>query len=284
MRIRRVLVAALLFALTQPARGAVLCARRRSGVVFLREACTRKETRVPLEDLLPSDTADQVRGKFFTGTACPGNDSADVMVKVGSLCVDVYEASVWGTPTGGTRYGIDPDYPCGASGDDCPGIYARSVAGVVPSRWISWFQAAAACRNASKRLLTNAEWQMAAAGTPDPGEGGNGRTTCNTRSPAIVSTGSTGDCVSHLGTWDMVGNVYEWVGEWVPRTPIGTCPGWGAFSDDLMCLAGASTALPAPGGLYRGGNWVDGGLAGVFDVNDYDPSFQTDSIGFRCGR
>lgn len=42
------------------------------------------------------DTPDDVRDKFFTGTKCIGNDPVnDIMVKVGPLCVDVYEASVW---------------------------------------------------------------------------------------------------------------------------------------------------------------------------------------------
>ncbi|MGH8477343.1 MAG: SUMF1/EgtB/PvdO family nonheme iron enzyme, partial [Methylococcales bacterium] len=63
------------------------------------------------------------------------------MVKVGPLCVDAYEASVWNTPAGA--------------------IYARSEAGETPSGKITWFQAQQACVNAGKRLPTNAEWQMA---------------------------------------------------------------------------------------------------------------------------
>src|SRR5262245_24682924 len=73
--------------------------------------------------------------------------------------------------------------------------HARSVAGVLPSALITWFEAAQACRNAGKRLLTNAEWQMAAAGTPDPGNAGNGTTTCNTDTGGPTSTGTTGNCI-----------------------------------------------------------------------------------------
>ncbi|MGH8558173.1 MAG: SUMF1/EgtB/PvdO family nonheme iron enzyme, partial [Methylococcales bacterium] len=85
------------------------------------------------------------------------------MVKVGSLCVDAYEASVWNTPAGGTRFGAAADdYPCADNGNDCTGaIYARSEAGETPSGKITWFQAQQACVNAGKRLPTNAEWQMA---------------------------------------------------------------------------------------------------------------------------
>ena len=63
--------------------------------------------------------------------------------------------------------GITGDYPCSYTGNDCTTIYAVSIPGVLPSANITWFQAQQACGNAGKRLLTNAEWQMAAAGTPD---------------------------------------------------------------------------------------------------------------------
>ena len=45
-----------------------------------------------------------------------------------------------------------------------------------PSGFFSWFQAAAAARNSFKRLPTNAEWTVAALGTPD-GIPDNGSTT-----------------------------------------------------------------------------------------------------------
>src|SRR2546425_1315017 len=162
------------------ASAAVVC-RKRTGVLVQRERCKRGEASVDLSGLGAvgpqgpqgpagsADSSDQVRQKFFGGTACPGSDASDVMVKVGPLCVDKYEASVWSGPTGGTQYGVTTnDYPCSRTANDCTGataIHARSVAGVRPSRQASWFQAAVACLNAGKRLLTSAEWQMAAAGT-----------------------------------------------------------------------------------------------------------------------
>ncbi|MPZ91072.1 MAG: hypothetical protein GEU68_05495 [Actinobacteria bacterium] len=47
------------------------------------------------------------------------------------------------------------DYPCNDNGQNCKGkIYARSVAGVTPSRYITWFQAQQALANSGKRLPT----------------------------------------------------------------------------------------------------------------------------------
>src|SRR5262245_60189641 len=108
--------------------------------------------------------------------ACPADS-----VKVGNVCVDKYEASVWEIPAsntalinkvkkgkatladltaGGTQRGVVDfdDYPCNDNGNDCSTIYAVSLAGVKPSATLTWFQARQACMNAGKRLLTNAEW------------------------------------------------------------------------------------------------------------------------------
>jgi hypothetical protein len=64
---------------------------------------------------------------------------------------------------------------------------------------------------------------------------------------------------------------------------------WGGFSDDKMCLAGASTTDP-PGALFRGGDFGSyfggGPSAGVFMVGVYSPSTGSaqPGFGFRCAR
>src|SRR5262249_5421636 len=140
--------------------------------------------------------------------ACKGNGPSDQMVRAGAVCIDKYEASVWSSPTGGTQYGVNSaNYPCNNNGQDCKGkIFARSVAGVTPSRYITWYQAQQALANVGKRLPTNAEWQQAVAGTPE-GQ-------CNTSDGVVQATGSFTDCVSDWGAYDMVGNLAEWVGDW----------------------------------------------------------------------
>lgn len=163
---------------------------------------------------------------------------------------------------------------CPATGNGCTNVYAVSIPGVTPSVWVTWFQAAAAARNAGKRLPTNAEWQAAALGTPDG-------------APCVVSAGGPGPtgtpgCVSDVGAFDMVGNLWEWVADWVPQST--TCPGWGVFSDDVMCLAGAITTS-GPGALLRGGSWFYPTGAGVFAVNSTNgPSVASYDVGFRCAR
>ena len=219
---------------------------------------------------------------------CPVN-----MVKIGKLCVDKYEASVWsrrpdsnGNPQG-TQFGATTDdYPCSDNGNDCfkslsGKIFAVSAPGVTPSAFITWFQAQQACANVGKRLLRNGEWQMAAAGTPDPGNS-PGAEDCNTFSSSGADlTGSRTNCVSNWGVFDMVGNLWEWVEDWVPASTTCVNP---LFADDFNCLAGASTTF-GPGALIRGGSFGNSAGAGVFALTTFAaPSSSVSYIGFRCAR
>jgi hypothetical protein len=226
----------------------------------------------------------------------------------GTVCMDKYEASVWridpvagakvikkvqqGKATeadlqaaGATQLGTAGDNyaPCTDNGQTgCSDIFAVSLPGVTPARFITWFQAQQACKNSGKRLPSNAEWQAAVAGTPDLGLD-NGTTDCNTASASsVVPTGSRSNCVSTDGAFDMVGNLWEWVADWVPFSTA--CPGWGSFSNDVMCLSGASTT-GGPAALLRGGSFGDGPSAGPLAVSGGgQPSASFSSVGFRCAR
>jgi len=242
-------------------------------------------------------------------TKCP----VDAVVS-GSTCMDKFEASVWRIPnatttnaslvkklqqgkataamltaSGATQLGVGftDDYaPCADSGQNCTDdIFAASLPGVLPSANVTWFQAQAACENARKRLPSNAEWQAAVIGTPDPG-GDNGTTDCNTASTSTVAaTGSRSSCVSSDGAFDMVGNLFEWVADWVPRSTA--CGRWSAGvspTGDYQCLAGADTT-GEPGALLRGGYFNGGAFAGPLAVvSDFEPSTSLFLIGFRCTR
>ncbi|MCI0454842.1 MAG: SUMF1/EgtB/PvdO family nonheme iron enzyme, partial [Candidatus Dadabacteria bacterium] len=154
----------------------------------------------------------------------------------------------------------------------------------------TWFQAQQACLNVGKRLPTNAEWQGAAAGTPDPGTD-NEMTDCNIGGPPfdVTATGSRSNCVSNFGAFDMVGNLFEWVADWIQdngdndRGDVSTA----LYGMDL--IFGIDEAFPEadrfPAALFRGGGFDFGASAGVFAlVADVAPSVSGLSIGFRCAR
>lgn len=237
----------------------------------------------------------------------PG-DSGDVMVAVGSWCVDKYEASAWSTQTGGTQYGGASDtYPCNDNGQDCGSgaanpIYARSVSGVTPSRYITWFQANIACFNSGKELLPNHVWQAAAAGTVDPGSTGT-PPSCNISGTGPTTTGGGTSCLSTAGAENMIGSLSEWVADW-GTSGAGTSAAYGTkvevdltlsgYNDDGQWNIGGYSytnygsfgwiqgQVPA---VFRGGHWLNGADAGVFAFNaDYGASLWASGIGFRCGR
>lgn len=235
------------------------------------------------------------------GVACTGNDAGDVMVRVGPLCVDKYESSLWDSATGGNALNANT---CADNGNNCSTgatkIFARSVAGTAPDANVTWFQALQACANSGKRLLTNAEWQMAAAGTPDPGAAGNDTANnCNTNTAGAVDTGAsangTSACVSNWGAFDMVGNLNEWTADWMHGANGGVwAPSVGTAGVDYGAdtVTGTNPAATQgtnssnfPGAIYRGGAFGGGTASGVFAVvTNVAPSYKGANIGFRCGR
>jgi formylglycine-generating enzyme required for sulfatase activity len=243
-------------------------------------------------------------------------------VQVGPVCVDKYEASAWSIPdptgankqlvnklkkgkatladlttAGATQHGCTyvpvsltaypPSFP--DNGNWTAPVYAASVPGVLGSDCTTWFQAEQACALAGKRLLTNQEWQRAAAGTPDPGDSDDNATQCEVDVPPVggniidpVNTGSRSACVSSWGTFDMVGNAPEWVADWT-EWAVG-CDLWTPeFGSDGACVTGNETGEARPGAMIRGGSWGNGAVAGVFYV-DAGSLPSHGSAGFRCAR
>jgi formylglycine-generating enzyme required for sulfatase activity len=313
MSLRRVIVSIATGAAlaAPPMVGAVLC-QKRSGVLVVRESCKRKE-RVADPVALGLQGPPGAQGPQGTPgvgplTACPPD-----AVLVGPTCIDRFEASLWQLPptataaltairsgtvtladltaAGATQVGctdfqfnhaaIPATFP--QTGNWTTPVYAASIPGVLPSACVTWFQAEQACALSTKRLATNQEWQRAAAGTPDSGVD-DGTTLCNVGATGFPSnTGSRSTCVSSWGTFDMVGNVDEWVADWGDLAT--DCTYWDAlFGTDYSCVGGDGS-INIPGALTRGGDRGDGTDAGVFSVRGgLGPSGADDFKGFRCAR
>jgi len=209
-------------------------------------------------------------------------------VQSGPLCVDKFKDSLWyvlasdeglidqiqmGTVTldrlldsDAVQLGLDSGdlaaHGCPITGNGCVHVYAVSIRGVTPARFVTWFQAAAAARNSLKRLPTNQEWQVAALGTPD--------------GPSCQTPGND-KCVSDVGAFEMAGINWEWVAEWAGGP--GVCGTWPEpFAGDLACFGGVAGNLP--GALMRGGG--SEAKAGVFAISSFAPGGA--GISFRSVR
>jgi len=288
--------------------GSVMCVTS-EGTIAMRRECGASET--PLTS-----------GMLTESLPCPPDAE-----KVGPLCVDKYEASTWAVPpelvdkvkagtvtladlndtssgATATQVSLSEDGSCNApfpstfpaTGNWSDKVFAVSVKGVTPTACVTWFQAEQACAASGKRLLTNQEWQRAAAGTPDGSQ-------CNVSGTSVAKTGANPDCVSRWRIYDMVGNVWEWVADWDDLAT--NCTHWASdFGSDVSCFGGPGSPpgsvplspgyvdLSLPGAVLRGGDRVSGTDAGVFAITDYafhiggsdTPALSNALVGFRCAR
>lgn len=233
--------------------------------------------------------------------------AADAVVS-GDVCIDKFEASVYrvdlvlgaslvkkiqqGKATAKDLEGAEQlvsaaEYgDCTPQGAGCSDIFAVSIAGQPPSAAITWFQAQQACKNSRKRLPTSAEWQAAVAGTTIQADDLSANRCNVTAATLVLNAGQRTGCVSSDGAFDMVGNLREWVDDWVPLST--GCGHWPSTisTDDLQCLSGASPgANDEPGALVRGGGYLDGAAAGLFAIDARNgPSTAAVDLGFRCVR
>jgi formylglycine-generating enzyme required for sulfatase activity len=258
------------------------------------------------------------RDTSTSGIVCKKGLDEVVRVKSGGAAfwIDRYEASIWSAPDGsGVQHGAaSDDFPAsfpknGQVGPDS-WLYAQSRPGVVPTAYVTWFQANVACRASGKQLPSLDRWLAAASGTSDPGADGGTGSSCVTSGGSVRATGlgATG-CQSSAGAQDMIGNLAEWTAEWYAGlrttapdggagdagsaagdagtwrdTAGGNYGGDGLFSVTSRTQAGNLGWTPGlPSAALRGGSFNDGIAAGVYAFSlSSSPSDWGPAIGFRC--
>lgn len=210
-----------------------------------------------------------------------------VRTSIGTLCVDQFEASVAeGCPHLNPQNIIESED--NASQSDC---FAASKKGNQPWRYISLPQAQRMCAAAGKRLPTSDEWYTIALGTDE--------TMCNTSGSKANDSG-TSECVSTIGAYDTIGNVWEWVDETViDRSYAGRVlppEGYVASVDasgvaittdpDSETIYGKDYFWSKETGVFgmlRGGFYGSKSDAGLYAVNaSVQTSFASPGVGFRC--
>jgi formylglycine-generating enzyme required for sulfatase activity len=146
---------------------------------------------------------------------------------------------------------------------------------------VSWFEAMAYCRWAKCRLLTEAEWEMAARRTRGRYPWGNSSPSSDVANfklqvgfatpVGMYPGGETSDAIA-----DMAGNVWEWVSDWFDEAHYGS-----------TALSVLNPKGPNSGSfrVIRGGSWVASSQQLRVSYRDaVQPEFRGTAVGFRCAQ
>jgi formylglycine-generating enzyme required for sulfatase activity len=228
------------------------------------------------------------------------------MVRVKSFCVDRYEAHL----VLATSDDAFTRHPHNSRPQVNARYLARSEPNELPQGYISRLEAAEACQNSHKRLCTIQEWYQACRGEPAStyGYGShyiNGR--CNVGKPHLLSaffginarawkydehfnnplllqqkgylegSGHLPDCRSSFGTFDMVGNLHEWVSDTVGASLAYKIPLQSDIRRRLRANAGKGVFM---GGFFSTTNQHGRGCG--FVTIAHEARYHDYSTGFRC--
>ncbi len=216
------------------------------------------------------------------------------MIEVANIptltCVDMYEATAGeGCPT------QDPEQTLGTQKNlETRECLAESRKESIPWRFISRDQALNMCARSGKRLPTSEEWYALTLGMATV------EASCNVSSKSVSKTGLYNDCVSPHGTFDLVGNVWEWVsddvidgmyksnkipesGYVVQTDSSGMATVVDVNPNELFGKDYFWSKTEGAYGIIRGGYYDSGTDAGLYTVHaDTLPTTASIGIGFRC--
>jgi len=177
------------------------------------------------------------------------------MVKAGNFWVDIYLASA-------------NIAPVVTNGKLSAGT-SQSVYGGTPltgTEGLNQYNFNELAKRTGKRLLSLNEWHQVAEGSPQGNDADNVNAHSATTNTARAATGSVVNAISGSNAVDCVGNVWEWLDEFMNK-PTGTSP---AYYDQMTGQGVGQLYMYEATGLavlIVGGNWSDGVFGGSRAVN-----------------
>lgn len=207
-----------------------------------------------------------------------------------SLCVDTYEAS----PSDACPYPVVDSQNKTQDNANSPECTVSSKKDAIPWAFVSQIQAQQFCGKVGKRLPSNEEWYKIANGF-------TGEASCVVNS-GLSSPSKTGTeaCVTPLGIYDVVGNVWEWIDGEVsggmynnralPTSGYVASVDTNGITIETKNSASeefgndyAQTSAEGIKGIIRGGFYGSKSDAGIFAQNLAVPlDFKSAGVGFRC--
>lgn len=249
----------------------------------------------PAKSAVPAASQQEKPEALLEG--CPSE-----MARVGKACVDRWEAHLLEPGGGVHEHATRPE--------EGVGYRAASSVGVYPQAYISKLEARSACEAAGKRLCSVNEWYRACrdkAGHVYPYGARFDREQCNISKPHLLSklfgrdprrwkfaehfnapeldrtpgflakTGEYAGCSSDWGTHDMVGNLHEWVSDFVDHDLEKKIPLRDDIRDKIDINRGHSIFM---GGFFS--TTEEHGRGCQFLTPGHGAKYHDYSTGFRC--